>query len=74
MKKQNKVKRVKHSSWRSVPDTVILALTPDSKIGNVAQSLHPDAAMMWAYTLGEPNARAAIDCWAFHAPITVVQI
>jgi hypothetical protein len=74
MRKQSKVKRPPAKpNWRNAPDAVILALTPDRGIGR-AQSLHPNADTMWAYALGEPVARAAIDCWAFHVPVTVVTL
>jgi hypothetical protein len=73
MQKQSKVKRSPaKANWRNTPDAVILAFTPS--MVSRAQSLHPNADTMWAYALGEPLSRAAIDCWAFHAPVTVVTL
>jgi hypothetical protein len=74
MQKKSKVKRpLAKANWRNTPDAVLLALTP-SRVSTRAQSLHPNADTMWAYALGEPLSRAAIDCWAFHAPVTVVTL
>jgi len=58
--------------WRSVPDDVILRLTPSSR--GSAESLCPTPSTVERAISGDPAARAAIDSYAFRYPVTIVEV
>lgn len=58
--------------WRSVPDEVILRLTPATH--GSTESLCPTPSTVYRAIAGDPAARSVIDAWAFRAPVTVTEV
>lgn len=59
-------------TWRSVPDEVLLRMTPDTTGNN--ESLNPTPATILRAITGDPAAREVIASYAFRFPVTTVQV